>query len=601
MGNVAEFEHTAQEFAHVHVGSTHQHGAAGQAHLLDFLNHGLVLLALRLVHAVVHVDAGNGTVGGNFHHVELIDVPELARLGACRTGHTCELVVHTEVVLQGNGGEGLRGGFHLHVFLGLNGLVQAVAPAAALHDTAGLFVHNLHCAVHHHVLFVDAEHGVGFEQLQDGMHAVALDGVVLQECVLAVHALLVGERLVGFEFGKDAGDVGQHEELVVVHLVGEPLVTLVCEVYAVELLVHHEVEGLYCLGHAAVVVLHVYFLGLEHTGLDACLAEELDERIVLRQGLVAAEELQEAFFLFLLVARGNELFGFGKVLGGEFALHLHEAFHEGLILLKELVVALRHGTGDDKRRTGIVNQHGVDLIDDGVVVTALHEVLGAHGHVVAQVVEAELVVRTKGDVGLISAAACFGVGLVLVDAVYGEAVEHIERAHPLGVALGEVVVHRHHVHAVAGQGVEEDGERTHKGFTLTRGHFGDFALVQHHAAEELHIVVHHVPLHVVAAGSPVVVVDGFVALDSHKVARGGQFAVKVVCRHFDSLVLGKAARRILHDGEHLGECFGERVLHLVEHLRFEFVYLVEDNLAVFDGRFLDFLLQLVNLLFDVVG
>ena len=41
-----------------------------------------------------------------------------------------------EVVLQGDGGEGLRGGFDLDAFLCLDCLVQAVGVASALHDAA---------------------------------------------------------------------------------------------------------------------------------------------------------------------------------------------------------------------------------------------------------------------------------------------------------------------------------------------------------------------------------------------------------------------------------------------------------------------------------
>ena len=72
----------------------------------------------------------------------------------------------------------------------------------------------------------------------------------------------------------------------------------------------------------------------------------------------------------------------------------------------------------------------------------LHHVLRCHGHVVAQVVEAEFVVCAECDVAFVGAAALRGVGLVLVDAV----VEHVERAHPLGVTFREVVVDGNHMH-----------------------------------------------------------------------------------------------------------------------------------------------------------
>ena len=190
---------------------------------------------------------------------------------------------------------------------------------------------------------------------------------------------------------------------------------------------------------------------------------------------------------------------------------------------------------------------------------------------------------------------------MLVDAVHRQAVEHIERPHPFAVALGEVVVHGHYVYAVAREGVEEHGEGGHEGLTFTRCHFGYFALMQHHAAEELHVVVHHVPLCVVAAGNPVVLVDSLVALDAHKVLRGGEFAVEVGGGHGDFLVLREAACRFLHDGEGIGQCGVEGFLEAFEHFLFEFVYLVEDDFAVFDRRVLNLGVECCNLFLDVVG
>ena len=89
---------------------------------------------------------------------------------------------------------------------------------------------------------------------------------------------------------KNTGNVGQHEELGIVHLISQPSRTLVGKVAGVHLLFDDEVERLYALRHTAVVVLHIDFLGAEHSGLDAFLREELDERLVLGQRLVGAIE-----------------------------------------------------------------------------------------------------------------------------------------------------------------------------------------------------------------------------------------------------------------------------------------------------------------------
>ncbi len=111
-------------------------------------------------------------------------------------------------------------------------------------------------------------------------------------------------------------------------------------------------------------------------------------------------------------------------------------------------------------------------------------------HVVAQVVEAELVVGAVGDVGAVGFAALL-VGEVVDDDADGEAEEAVDLAHPLGVAFGEVVVDGDDVYAVAGQGVQVAGQGGDQGFAFAGFHFGDLALVKDDAADELDVEVAH--------------------------------------------------------------------------------------------------------------
>ena len=70
--------------------------------------------------------------------------------------------------------------------------------------------------------------------------------------------------------------------------------------------------------------------------------------------------------------------------------------------LRELVVGLDgllDLARDDQRRPRFVDQDEVDLVDDRVPQFALDQVLAADHHVVAQVVEPELVVGAVRDVG----------------------------------------------------------------------------------------------------------------------------------------------------------------------------------------------------------
>ena len=70
----------------------------------------------------------------------------------------------------------------------------------------------------------------------------------------------------------------------------------------------------------------------------------------------------------------------------------------------------------------------------------LDELISRPGHVVAEVVETELVVRAVGDVGRIGNASLRR-GHVRQDDADLKSEESMNSPHPLGVALGQVVIH----------------------------------------------------------------------------------------------------------------------------------------------------------------
>ena len=144
---------------------------------------------------------------------------------------------------------------------------------------------------------------------------------------------------------------------------------------------------------------------------------------------------------------------------------------------------------DDQRRAGLVDEDRVDLVDDRVDVAALDALLGGHRHVVAEVVEPELVVGAVGDVARVLRALVVPVVLVGEDHADGEAQPVVEPTHPLGVTLGQVVVDRDDVDALAGQSVEVHRQRRDEGLALAGLHLGDPPEVQRGAAHQLHVVV----------------------------------------------------------------------------------------------------------------
>lgn len=150
---------------------------------------------------------------------------------------------------------------------------------------------------------------------------------------------------------------------------------------------------------------------------------------------------------------------------------------------------------DDQRGAGLVDQDGVDLVDDGEVVPALHQVVERVRHVVAQVVEAELVVGAVGDVGVVGHPALVGRHLG-EDHADVQPEEAVHAAHPLAVAFGQVVVDRDDVHALAADAVEVGRQHRRQGLALTGLHLRDVAEVQRRRAHHLHVeraLVEHPP------------------------------------------------------------------------------------------------------------
>ena len=85
-----------------------------------------------------------------------------------------------------------------------------------------------------------------------------------------------------------------------------------------------------------------------------------------------------------------------------------------------------------------------------------------------------------------------GVVHVVLDDADRHAEEAVDPAHPLGVAAGEVVVHRDDMDALAFERIQVSRQRGNERLALAGLHLGDHALVQHAAADQLHVEVPHV-------------------------------------------------------------------------------------------------------------
>ena len=142
-----------------------EHRLALLVALDDVVDDGLVLRLLGAVDEVGLVDADHRTVRRDRDDPEVVDRVELGGLGHGRARHARELVVHAEVVLEGDRREGLVLVLDLDPLLGLDRLVHALVVAATGEHAAGVLVDDEHLAVHDDVVLVALEELLGLDRV----------------------------------------------------------------------------------------------------------------------------------------------------------------------------------------------------------------------------------------------------------------------------------------------------------------------------------------------------------------------------------------------------------------------------------------------------
>ena len=95
---------------------------------------------------------------------------ELEGFCISRTCHTSQFSVQTEIVLEGDRGHGLVLSLNGYALFGFDCLVQAIAPAAAGHETACELVHNNNLTLLHHIVLVSVVDVTGTQGSRELVH-----------------------------------------------------------------------------------------------------------------------------------------------------------------------------------------------------------------------------------------------------------------------------------------------------------------------------------------------------------------------------------------------------------------------------------------------
>ena len=136
--------------------TAHQHRLAAQVVLLDFLDAGVEFFLLGAIDDVRKLMPDECLISGDNNYFQIIYLLEFCGLGFRRARHSGQLLVHAEIVLEGDGGQRLVFLFDLDAFLGLDGLVKSIAPSPARHQAAGELIHDNDFALFDHVVAFSA-------------------------------------------------------------------------------------------------------------------------------------------------------------------------------------------------------------------------------------------------------------------------------------------------------------------------------------------------------------------------------------------------------------------------------------------------------------
>ena len=110
--------------------------------LCDVLSDRHELGTLVLIDQIRLVDSLHRLIGRDRDHAKFVDLKELRCFGHRSTGHTAQLVVEPEVILECDGGKGLVLILDRHSLFRFQGLMETFVVTTSCEDATGMFIDN---------------------------------------------------------------------------------------------------------------------------------------------------------------------------------------------------------------------------------------------------------------------------------------------------------------------------------------------------------------------------------------------------------------------------------------------------------------------------
>ena len=140
MRNFRKGEHPAQRFRSFHGSRTDENGLTFLVGFSYLSNRVTIFFPTCFKNNIIFIDTNTGAMGWDGYHRQTINFVELSSFRFRCTSHTRQLLIHPEIVLNGDGCVCFIFFFESDAFFGFHRLVESITPAAAGHNTSGVFI-----------------------------------------------------------------------------------------------------------------------------------------------------------------------------------------------------------------------------------------------------------------------------------------------------------------------------------------------------------------------------------------------------------------------------------------------------------------------------
>ncbi|EJX06187.1 hypothetical protein EVA_05705 [gut metagenome] len=170
VGNAFLREQLGNEFGIFNRGRPEKHRLLTLIAGFDVFDNGGVFFFNRTINLILLINTNHFAMSRDNDRFQTVNILEFIRFRIGRPGHTGELFIHTEKVLERNGSHGLVFLLDLHPFLGFHSLMKTFAPATSRHQTAGKLVNNNHFSVLNNVMLIALEERMRSQRSIQMMH-----------------------------------------------------------------------------------------------------------------------------------------------------------------------------------------------------------------------------------------------------------------------------------------------------------------------------------------------------------------------------------------------------------------------------------------------